>query len=438
VTGQCIGVGMIGCGTVGCGVARLLHEQGARYARLLGKSIELRRVLVRDMAKLRTSNGFSVIDRQILTDDPQAFFATADMPIVIEVAGGGGPVGNYVRKALAAGKHVVTANKALLATQGPELFELGRKYGAAIAFEASCGGGIPLVTALQFGLVAEQIDALYGILNGTSNYVLTEMTQNNKTYNAALDEAMARGFAEADPAADVNGQDAAQKLAVLASQAFGISVGEDHVQFEGIDELDLADVAFGIELGYDIKLLAIAERVGELISLRVHPSFINTQLPLAQVCGSFNALSVFGQATGHTMYYGQGAGQLPTASAVVSDLLNIANGWYPQAFSKLHMWRDGQLPPRLLDPQDLISRFYLRLSAKDVPGVMANVSGILGDAGISLGALSQHEVASGQFVPVVIITHQARQGSLFKALEKIEKLDVIDGKPACIRIVDMP
>ena len=438
MTGQRIGVGMIGCGTVGCGVAHLLHEQGVRYARLLGKSIELRRVLVRDMAKLRTCNGSPVIDRQILTDDPQAFFATADMPIVIEVAGGGGSVGNYVRKALSAGKHVVTANKALLATQGPELFELGRKYGAAIAFEASCGGGIPLVTALQFGLVAEQVDALYGILNGTSNYILTEMTQNNKTYDAALNEAMARGFAEADPTADVNGRDAAQKLAVLASQAFGISVGEDHVQFEGIDALDLADVAFGAELGYEIKLLAIAERVGELISLRVHPSFINTQLPLAQVYGTFNALSVFGQATGHTMYYGQGAGQLPTASAVVSDLLNIASGWYPQAFSKLHLWRNSDLPPRLLDPQDLTSRFYLRLSAKDVPGVMANVSGILGDAGISLGALSQHEVASGQFVSVVIITHQARQGSLFKALENIEKLDVIDGKPACIRIVDMP
>ena len=435
---QRIGVGLIGCGTVGSGVARLLAEQGSVYARRLGKSLDLRRVLVRDTAKARTCNGSCVIDRKILTDDPQAFFATADMPIVVEVAGGVDPVGDYVRQALTAGKHVVTANKALLATQGPDLFQLGRKHNAAIAFEASCGGGIPVITALQFGLVADRIDALYGILNGTSNYILTEMTQNDKTYDAALVEAGVHGFAEADPTDDVSGRDTAQKLAVLASLAFRVCVGEDQVRFEGIDELDLADVEFGAELGYDIKLLAIAERADELISLRVHPSFINARLPLAQVHGSFNALSVFGHSTGHTMYYGRGAGQLPTASAVVSDLLNVAGGWYPQAFSKSHLWCDGDLPPRLLDPQELVSRFYLRLSAMDVPGVMAKVSGILGDAGISLDALSQHEVASGQFVPVVIITHQARQGSLFEALEKVEKLDVIDGKPVCIRIVDIP
>jgi len=464
VSSNAIGIGMIGCGTVGGGVAKLLHEQAALYAQRLGRPVDLRRVLVRDVAKACAGG---LVQKDKLTADADAFFSTADMPIIVEVAGGRGVVSTYVRRALEAGKHVVTANKAMLAAEGPELFALARKHKVAIAFEASVAGGIPVITAMQFGLMANRIDALYGILNGTCNYILTEMTREGKSYATALAEAQAKGYAEADPTLDVSGKDAAQKLAVLASLAFGVSVNESDVWNEGIDSLDLADIRFAAELGYDIKLLAIAERThrsefgvpssesgrdlpdsqlatrnSELgtsaLSLRVHPSFIHASAPLAQVRGSFNALSVYGHAVGHTMSYGRGAGQMPTASAVVSDILNVASGWYPLACQAMHLLSDRQSRVQTVAANDLVSRFYIRMTALDVPGVMARVSDILGQSGISLSAILQHEANVGQFVPLVIVTHKARQGALLDALDQIEQLEVIDGKPVCIRIVDMP
>ena len=437
MTCPAIGFGMIGCGTVGSGVVRLLHDQADLYGRRLGREIELRRVLVRDPAKPRPDE----VDRSLVSNDPDAFFATADMPIVIEVAGGKGDVSRHVRRALSAGKHLVTANKSMLAGEGAELFALAREHGAAIAFEASCGGGIPIITALQFGLMANRIDALVGILNGTCNYILTEMTRRGKTYGEALAEAQEKGYAEADPTLDVSGQDAAEKLAVLGSLAFGVQAVADQVSCKGIDSLDLGDIRFGAELGYDIKLLAIAERCRDrapAISLRVQPCFVHEDLPLAQVHGPFNALSIFGHATGHTMYYGRGAGQLPTASAVVSDLLNVAGGWYARAFGEMNLWCDGHGRAEVLDPDELDGRFYLRISAMDVPGVVGRVSTVLGNAGISMGAVLQHEIAVGQFVPLVIVTHTAPQGAVRRALAEIEALDVIEGSPVCIPILDLP
>ncbi len=428
---------MIGCGTVGGGVAQLLHQQRDLYRARLGKTLELRRVLIRNSNKPRCAE----IDPGIITTDAEAFFTTPGLDIFVEVAGGEGGISQYVRRVLEMGKHVVTANKSLLAKHGSELFALARQNKAAIGFEASCAGGIPIITALQFGLMANRIDALYGILNGTSNYILTEMTQRGKTYVQALREAQQRGFAEADPTLDVSGKDAAQKLAILASLAFGVRADDSLVWCEGIDTLRLEDIRFAAELGYDIKLLGIAERKAgqdQPLSLRVHPCFVHKTTQLAQVQGPFNALSIYGHATGHTMYYGRGAGQLPTASAVVSDLLNIASGWYPHAFAAMNLWCDTHQPPQLLDPDELVSRYFLRISAKDVPGTMAKVSVILGESGISLGALLQHEVRVGDFVPVVIITHSARQGSVMRALKQIERLDIIQGKPVCIRIVDLP
>ena len=462
-----IGIGMIGCGTVGGGVAKLLTQQAALYAQRLGRAVELRKVLVRDVKKAAATG---ILTASQITSDADSFFATPDMPIIVEVAGGRGIVSQYVRRALQSGKHIITANKALLATEGPELFALARKHHVSIAFEASVAGGIPVITSMQFGLMANRIDGLYGILNGTCNYILTEMTRKGKSYATALAEAQEKGYAEADPTLDVSGKDAAQKLAVLASLAFGVSVHESDVWNEGIDSLDLADLRFAAELGYDIKLLAIAERqqrqessefrvpgselknseVGSQLgtrnpepgtsrlSLRVHPSFIHASAPLAQVAGSFNALSVYGHAVGHTMSYGRGAGEMPTASAVVSDILNVASGWYPLACEKLHLLCDQHEKVETVAADDLVSRFYIRMTALDVPGVMAKVSAILGDAGISLSAISQHEANVGQFVPLVIVTHKAKQGALFAALQKIEHLEVIDGKPVCIRIVDMP
>lgn len=436
-----IGVGLIGCGTVGSGVARLLRDQADLYQqRLGGASIRLRRVLVRDPDKHRASD---LVASDLLTADADAFFATEGMSIVIEVAGGGDTIAGYLRRALSMGKHVVTANKSALAAYGTELFELAHGHDASIAFEAACGGGIPIITAIQFGLMANEIQALYGILNGTSNYILTAMTRQNKSYEQALAEAQQKGFAEADPTLDVSGHDAAQKLAILSALAFGGRLSDQTMACQGIDRLDQTDIRFGAELGYDIKLLAIGQRVdndaGSMgLSLCTAPCFIRDDNPLAQVHGSFNALLVCGHAVGRTMYYGPGAGAMPTASAVVSDLLNVASGWYPKAFSQMNLWSDCLAPIKILDDDDLKSRFYLRMNAKDTPGVMGKVSAVLGQAGISLSAVLQHEPATGRFVPVVIITHHARQGAVRKAIVQIEQLDVIDGPPVCIRIVDVP
>lgn len=435
---EAIGVGLIGLGTVGGGVVRLLREQAALHQARLGKRIEIRKVLVRDVAKARATG---LLPADLITSSFEQFHSTPDMPIVIEVAGGVAPVGDYVRASLEAGKHIITANKSLLAAKGPELFALARRKGVSIAFEASSGGGIPIVTALQFGLMANRIDAIYGILNGTCNYILTEMAQQKKSYAAALAEAQQKGFAEADPTLDISGQDAAQKLIVLASIAFGVRIDPLQVRCEGIGQLALADMEFGRELGYALKLLAIAERDGSggsQLSLRVQPCFVHQSTMLAQVHGSFNAVSVFGSATGHVMAYGRGAGDMPTASAVVGDLLNVASGWYPKAFESMRLWCDGFEPVRVIAPEQLHSRFYVRVNAKDQPGVMARVTQALGDAGISLSAVIQHEENVGNFVPLAITTHRAREGALMQALERIAKLEVIDGQPVCIRILEMP
>jgi len=435
VSTQAVGIGMIGGGTVGAGVAQLLHEQRELYEQRLGQPIELVRVLVRDLHKHRPSS----LPADLLTDDADAFFGEPDIPIIVEVAGGCGVISDHVQRALGLGKHVVTANKSLLAAQGAPLFELAHQQGVSIAFEASCGGGVPIITALQFGLMANRVQGLYGILNGTCNYILTQMSVAAKSYDVALDEAKAKGFAEADPTLDVNGQDTAQKLAVLASLAFGVRVEADRISCQGIDNLEVIDIRLSGELGYVVKLLAIGEQdTGGAVSLCVKPCLVPRGLPLASVQGSYNALSVYGHAVGHTMYYGQGAGQLPTASAVVSDLLNVASGWYPRAFLGMNLWCDKYNKAVLVDADELQSRYYLRINAKDEPAVMAKVTTILGNHGISLSAVLQHEPAQGRFVPVVIVTHQARHGAVQQALEEIEQLEVIDGKPVCLAIADLP
>ncbi|MDX1682106.1 MAG: homoserine dehydrogenase [Phycisphaeraceae bacterium] len=430
---QPLRVGMIGCGTVGSGVARLLRDKAELYAGRAGVEIELARVLVRSPDRYTDHDGLADV---AVTDDPDQFFG--DLDIVIELAGGRDSVGDLVRRALESGCHVVTANKALLAAEGPELFALAREHDVAIAFEASCGGGIPMITALKFGLMANQIQALYGILNGTCNYILTAMSREGCGYDEALSSAQELGYAEADPTLDVSGRDAAEKLAILASLAFGVKVSPDQVACRGIEGLDLTDLQFGAELGYDMKLLAIAEQNGEGLSLRTEPCLIHRDQPLAQVHGPFNALSAFGDAVGHSMYLGRGAGEQPTASAVVSDLLNLAGGWYPQAFGQMNIWPGAGVEAGAQVSEALHSRFYVRISALDVPGVMAKVSTILGDAGISLSALLQHESAEGEFVPVVITTHEADAAALSAALSEIEALDVIDGMPVHYRVVEMP
>jgi homoserine dehydrogenase len=429
-------VGLVGCGTVGSGVVKLLVEQRELYARRLGRPIEIHRVLCRvDDVGEKTAQ---VPEGRLVHEVEQFFADCAECEVIIELAGGKTFALDVVRRALEGGRHVVTANKALLAAHGRELFALARRHGVSIAFEASCGGGIPIITAMQLNLIANRITAMYGILNGTCNYILTQMTREGKAYDTALAEAQAAGYAEQDPTLDVNGGDTAHKLAILASLGFGVAVTDDRIDHRGIDTVDLDDIRFAGELGYEMKLLAIGEAIDGRLALSVEPCFVDRAEQLAQVGGSFNALSIFGHAVGHTLYYGRGAGQMPTASAVVGDLMSIVTGAYPSAFANLALWPDVHEPAEPMSADERSARFYLRINALDTPGVVARFSKALGDEGISIAAVVQHEVKAGQFVPVVVITHEANAGAVRRAAQVIAELDVIQGQPVVIRIVDLP
>jgi homoserine dehydrogenase len=428
-----VGIALLGCGIVGGGVASILLDQQELLRQRTGLNFELRHVVVRDTKKADRRGGLPI------STDAMAAIADPAVQIVVELVGGTTTAGDYVRAALKAGKPVVTANKALLAAAGAELFKLARTHNSCIAFEASCGGGIPIINALTHGLVANRIDALVGIVNGTCNFILTQMTKNGWSYAQALAEAQKLGYAEADPTFDVNGRDAAQKLCVLAGLAFNLAISESDIHIEGIDRLADQDIKLARELGYVIKLLAIAERVdGAKIALRVHPTLVHQHDVLADVSGSFNAVSIYGHAIGHALFYGRGAGRMPTASAVVADIVNVALGVTPLAFKQLNIFPDSTARANVLPIAELNSRYYLRLMARDEPGVLAAVTNILGKQKISLSAIMQHEVNRGKFVPVVITTHLAREGSVQTALKEINGLPGIEGPAICLRIVDAP
>jgi homoserine dehydrogenase len=429
---QSIGICLLGCGVVGTGVARILHDQGSLIAARTGHRLDIHHVVIRDPSKQRAMPHLTFhADAERAIDDPQT-------KIVVELMGGTDAAAKYVERALRLGKPVVTANKSLLASRGPHLFALARQHKTCIAFEASCAGGIPIIDALTRGLVANRIDALVGIVNGTCNFILTQMTRNGMLYRDALAEAQKLGFAEADPTMDVSGRDTAQKLAILASLAFNVLVNESDIDLEGIDKLQDAEIKFAGELGYVVKLLAIARRHGPRISLRVHPTLVKHDDVLADVNGSFNAISVFGHALGHALFYGRGAGQMPTASAVVADLVNVALGIAQLSFSQLKIFPDQIPPAQVLPPADVTGRYYFRLMARDEPGVLAQVTRILGEKSISLSAVLQHEANDGHTVPVVVTTHIAREGSVRAALTEIDKLDAIHPPTVCLRILDLP
>lgn len=429
---QSIGICMLGCGVVGTGVARILHDQADLIAARTGHRLEIRHVIVRDPSKPRMHTHLQFhSDAEKAIDDPQT-------KIVVELMGGTDTAAKYVERALKLGKPVVTANKSLLASRGPQLFRLARQHKSCIAFEASCAGGIPIIDALTRGLVANRIDALVGIVNGTCNFILTQMTRHGMAYRDALAEAQKLGYAEADPTMDVSGRDAAQKLAILASLAFNALVSEADIDTEGIDKLQDTEIKFAHELGYVVKLLAIARRHDSKISLRVRPTLVKRDDVLADVNGSFNAISVFGHALGHALFYGRGAGQMPTASAVVADLINVALGTAQLAFSQLKIFPDQIPAAQVLPPADVTGRYYFRLKARDEPGVLAQVTRILGEKSISLSAVLQHEANDGHTVPVVITTHIAREGSVREALKEIDQLEAIDAPTICLRILDLP
>lgn len=435
-----IGIALLGCGVVGSGVIKLLHDQAQVFQKRAGVSFEVRHVVVRDPSKAR-----DLPVKVNITTDASAAIADPEVQIVVELIGGTGIAADLIQQALKLGKPVVTANKSLLATRGPEFFALARKHNATIGFEASCGGGIPIIDALTRGLMSNQIHALTGIINGTCNVILTRMTRNGWTYAQALEEAQKLGFAEADPTLDVSGRDAGQKLALLASLAFQYQIAEKDVYTEGVDTLQPTDIQLAGELGYVIKLLAIAEQYPAdssgkpAISLRVHPALVHHDEPLAEISGSFNAISIYGHALGHAMFSGRGAGQMPTASAVVADILQIALGSTALTFKQLQIYPDTTSPAHILPIEDIHSRYYLRVTAKDYPGVMARVSTILSQQEISLSAILQKEVDPQQTVPVVITTHRAREGAMRSAIARIDAMsDIIVAPTVCLRIADEP
>ncbi|MBE0535360.1 MAG: homoserine dehydrogenase [Phycisphaerae bacterium] len=431
-----IRVGLVGFGTVGAGVADLLLNNADTIRAKTGVDIELATVVDLDTTRPRPVE----LPAGLLTDDLNALLDDKSIDVGIELVGGTTFAKDLQLKMLAAGKHVVTANKALLAKHGDELYAAARKADKCIAFEASCAGGIPIISAIRTGLAANRINALYGILNGTCNYILTNMTEKGLDFKTALAQAQTKGYAEADPTLDIDGSDSAHKLTILAGLAFGCEITLDDIHIEGIQNVSIEDIRYGQEMGYVLKLLAIGERNGEgRISLRVAPSFVHDEHALARVGGPFNAISVFAHAVGHTMYYGRGAGMMPTASAVVADIIEVALGNSLRVFNGLSLASRAETEPLISNIDDLWSRFYIRLMAKDLPGVFATYGRILGENQISISGALQHE-GSGpdDTVPVVITTHPTKQKNMSAALAALGQLDVVSGAPVCLRIADIP
>ncbi|HEV3261769.1 MAG TPA: homoserine dehydrogenase [Gemmataceae bacterium] len=422
-----IGIALIGCGTVGGGVARLLLEQPDRLAARAGRRLVLRRVVVRDPAKPRAVP----LPPGLVTTDLRAVLGDPAVQVAVEVVGGVDFARHAVLGLLEAGKDVVTANKALLAQHGGQVFDTARRHGRAVAFEASVGGGIPIVAALAQSLAANQITALQGILNGTCNFILTGMSEHGRSYAEALADAQRQGYAEADPTLDVNGTDAAHKLAILAQIAFGVTVPLSAIDRRGIAEVQDIDIRYGHELGYTIKLLAEAwldTRAGKELALHVSPVLLRRHTPLAQVRGAYNAVHVVGDAVGDTLYYGRGAGQMPTASAVVADLIDMAVGRAQRTFQTLRLW-SGNGGGITLHPSTTVrSRFYLRLLVTDRPGVIADIARVLAQHHISISSVIQHEALDeqeGDTVPLVIMTHTALTGDFRAAVVEIDRLGCV-------------
>jgi homoserine dehydrogenase len=352
-----------------------------------------------------------------------------DVKIVVEAIGGTGAPLGLVLDALEAGKHIVTANKALLAEHGPTIFAQARRYGRAVAFEGTVGGGIPIIQALSVGLAANQIQSLSAIVNGTCNFILTSMTRQGIAYESALRSAQELGYAEPDPTLDVDGTDTAHKLAVLAQLAFGANVHTADIPREGIDRLQLADIKYAGELGYTLKLLALAKLSRAGLELRVAPRLVREGTPLADVSGPYNAIRVVGDAVGDTLFYGRGAGAMPTASAVVGDLIDVAVGRAELTFQALNLWSADEPSPHLASSEEVRSRYYLRFTIADRPGVLGTIAQVLGHQGISIASVIQHDPGDDAPpdapVPLVIMTHIAIEANVNAALAEIDGLDAV-------------
>jgi len=423
-----IRVGLLGLGTIGIGAARILIEQSDLIARRLGKKVTL--VAAADRS-LDRDFGLNMAGVR-LTDDANEIVTADDVDLVIELIGGYEPARTFVATALEHGKHVVTANKALIAKHGEELFPLAAEKGVQVGFEAAVGGGIPCMKALREGLAANAIESVYGILNGTCNFILTKMENEGDDYADVLKEAQALGYAEADPTFDVEGIDTAHKLSILAAMAFGSKIKFDEVYTEGISRITADDIASAHEMGYRIKLLGIAKphfNGEEQVEMRVHPTLVPLNSQIAQVSDSYNAVQISGDFVEHTMYFGRGAGERPTASAVIADVMDIASG-FPDGIAHLAppmgFVESSRREIPTMSMADTECEYYIRLMVEDQPGVIAAVTSILADHRISLEALTQKERHASNHVPIVMLTHQTTEGNMQAAISRITALDTVE------------
>ncbi len=426
-----IGVGLVGIGTVGSGVVEILRAHKDDFSRRAGVDIELVRVADRDASRSAALN----LPEEVFTTDAAEVIADPRVDIVIELIGGTNAAKVVVLSALKAGKSVVTANKALMASNGHEVMDAAASAGVDVMFEASVGGGIPIIGPLKHSLVSNEILSVTGIVNGTTNYMLTRMADDGLDYASALAEAQAKGFAEADPSADVDGHDAAAKIAILASIAFNSRVTVDKVPVEGIRGITPIDIEYASEMGYAIKLMAIARRESDGIDVRVHPAMIPVGHPLAKVAGVYNAIYVTGDAVGETMFFGEGAGSLPAASAVVGDVIEVARHIRSGCLNLVGCTCNEKLPIR--DLAALETGYFIRLAVADRPGVLAAVASKFGDRGVSIASVIQKRVCESGDAEIVYVTHRAAEGAVRAALADIEKLDVVTEVSAVIRVEDL-
>jgi homoserine dehydrogenase len=429
-------IGLLGLGTVGAGVVKLLQSRGDMLQERAGARLALAAVADTDLTRPRDGLDLRALP---LTDDAARVLDDPSIQVVIELVGGLEPARTFILRALAAGKHVVTANKALLAHHGAELYEEARRRGVALAFEAAVAGGIPLIRAVKEGLVANRVLSLAGIVNGTCNYILSKMTDEGLDFSLVLKEAQAHGYAEADPTLDIEGMDSAHKLQILVALAFRTFIDLKHIHTEGITRVTAQDIDYARELGYRIKLLAIAKATDSGVEARVHPTMIPAASPLAAVAGVFNAIFLTGDAVGDLMFYGRGAGQMPTASAVWSDVLEIARRVAHGIPSlALELPSVGPQPPALTPMDAIRCCYYLRVMAHDRPGVLSRVAGILGGNDISIANVIQKGRATREAVPVVMLTHEARERDMRAALAAIDALPDVATTTTMIRVEGGP
>ena len=419
-------VALLGLGNVGTGVAKLLLSQSGSVTHRAGRPIELKRVVVRDCLKTRNVD----LPSGLVTDNWRSVVEDRQIDVAVELMGGISPAREILLALLESGKDVVTANKALLCEHGDLLFERARTLSRTLAFEAAVAGGIPIIACINQSLTANQITGIEAILNGTSNFILTEMFARERSYHDVLAEAQRRGYAEADPTLDVNGTDAAQKLAILARLAFGTKVGVGSFTRLGIDSLELADLKYADELGYTVKLLAVAKLVDGQLEMHVQPTLVHRGSPLAECGGAFNMIALEGDAVGKTWYSGPGAGQMPTASAVVADLIDLATGRAALTFPRMGIWQERP-PFRVQSPKEVANRYYLRFNVLDRPHVFADIADILGRNDISLASIIQHEAPENAteelIVPLVVMTHRTTYGRLLAADAELDRLDSLRG-----------